>query len=877
MRITTFQSESKSKIPISPYNDGTFDFITYDTDLENAYRLMCTNFILNLPLKVDDFHSSRKKRDLESAFAKTFDYVVLDIDKIKSLEDRNKVLNYFREYTCILGESRSYDGIENFNLKGILQTEDLDYHTLRLAISKIHADLQDVCDVDECVTRYTTLNAPIKKFNVLMHSSGSVYRYTYTHVGSHNLTSMNVNIADIQNVTYDNSKSVDELCLCIFQDMGFKAISNSGDAVYFSHPSEKKTIGGFFWFKNSPFIMHHFNPSRNVNIYEHVKKLQIYKDLLKKEINYQKQFEYPEVCTNVINVDERYLKVTPEINTAINNFLYGSDGVFKIKSPMGTAKSTIISCIIKKSLDMDARVLVLSNRRSTANDFYQKYSKNGLKLYSKDKYKIGDSLICQYDSLWKYNIRFFDVVILDEFMSLLLHSRSALNNCMFNISKFYGLFQKKLVIADAFLTGYENVFLDHKKENCYLLNNNYRDDTVVYQYNNFNNFVFNILKICKNNKCTISATSLNFIHGLKLLFKKYNIRTITLTADTSDNTKNLIYKEFEKFDNDKWDVLIYSPTLTVGVSNLNNVRYHFHYDTSTTDTIGSLQMLKRSRNAKEIHLYVKSKTNYVKTTYDEIRDEYLSNATKSAEMNCLFELDNYGEIRISNIGRKAILIDTFKNILEYNHLDAFRYLAKLHFKNDFIEINDCKETNILLPYIRENKQNTLNVQKELILEFLKLNEFAGFMNTSEFDNVTDYKTLSEIDMQIKSSLDCNISKTERYEMLLLGLKSKGFIEHCKNWYYAYEFSQGNLGIDDLKNVMTECAASQKNINLINVLTKLIDLNKISLYQYKTQYTPKEFNDISILADVGYVRCTENAKVYYALDDNVKKYYQYIKV
>jgi hypothetical protein len=137
--------------------------------------------------------------------------------------------------------------------------------------------------------------------------------------------------------------------------------------------------------------------------------------------------------------------------------------------------------------------------------------------------------------------------------------------------------------------------------------------------------------------------------------------------------------------------------------------------------------------------------------------------------------------------------------------------------------------------------------------------------------------LSEIDMQIKSSLDCNISNTERYEMLMLGLKSKGFIEHCKNWYYAYEFSQGNLGIDDLKNVMTECAASQKNIDLINVLTKLIDLNKISLYQYKTQYTPKEFNDLSILADIGYVRCTENAKVYYALDDNVKKYYQYIKV
>lgn len=874
MKITTFKSESTSKIPVSPYSDGTFDFVTFDTDIENAYRLMCTNFILNLPLTVEYFHGKRKKKELEKCLSDAFDYVILDIDKIKTLENRNKVLDYFRQYTCILGESRSYDGIENFNLKGILALEPINYQTLRMAISKIHADLQDICDVDECVSRYTTLNAPIKKHVVLLNASGTPFRYVYTHVQRQSATQSGITLSAIVNASYANSKSIDELCLCIFQDMGFKALNVSGDAITFSHPSEKKTLGGFFWFKDSPYTMHHFNPSRNVNIYEHVKKLQIYKDLLKKEINYQKQLEKAEICSNVINVDERYLKVTPEINNAINNFLYGSNGVFKIKSPMGTAKSTIISSIIKKSLDMDLRVLVLSNRRSTAMDFYAKYSKNGLKLYSKDGYKLGDSLICQYDSLWKYNIRFFDIVVLDEFMSLMLHSRSALNNCMFNISKFYGLFQKKLVLADAFLTGYENVFLKNKKENCYLLNNTYRDDTPVYQYSDFNFFVFNILNICKNNKCTISATSLNFIHGLKLLFKKYGIRTITLTAETSENTKQLIYKEFSKKQNDKWDVLIYSPTLTVGVSNLNDVKYHFHYDTSTTDCIGSLQMLKRTRNAQEIHLYVKPKIQYVKTSYDEIKDEYLSNATKQSNMSFLFELDNYGEIKISNLGRNAILIDTFRNILEYNHLDAFKYLAKLHFKNDFIKVLEHKETNILLPYIKENKQNTLNVQKELISEFLELNEFA---RTSEFSNVNDYKLLSEIDTRIKSSLDCNITKQERCNLILLCLNSKSLIDKCIAWHYASEFANGNLGNDDIKNVMTECATSQKNLNLINVLTKILEINKISLYQYKEHYTPREFSEIPLLSEIGYRRVEENAKVYYTLDENVKKYYQFIKI
>ena len=38
------------------------------------------------------------------------------------------------------------------------------------------------------------------------------------------------------------------------------------------------------------------------------------------------------------------------------------------------------------------------------------------------------------------------------------------NNNSINIAKFFGCFQKKLVIADAFLTGYEN-FLLNKEQN----------------------------------------------------------------------------------------------------------------------------------------------------------------------------------------------------------------------------------------------------------------------------------------------------------------------------------------------------------------------------------------------------------------------------
>ena len=44
----------------------------------------------------------------------------------------------------------------------------------------------------------------------------------------------------------------------------------------------------------------------------------------------------------------------------------------------------------------------------------------------------------------------------------------------------------------------------------------------------------------------------------------------------------------------------------------------------TTDVISSIQMLKRTRKAKRIHLYIKDRINFVKTNFDEIKDDYIN-------------------------------------------------------------------------------------------------------------------------------------------------------------------------------------------------------------------------------------------------------------
>ena len=195
---------------------------------------------------------------------------------------------------------------------------------------------------------------------------------------------------------------------------------------------------------------------------------------------------------NVNKIYDNHVQAVFNFNLDIkeNEFIEGKDGMYTIKSPMGTGKSTVIKRIIQEGLQNDMRILIITNRISVAEDFKQKYN---IKIYNKDEYSIGDSLICQFDSLWKYNIKNFDLVILDEFISLLFHARNTINNSQINLAKFFASFNLKLVIADAFLTGYENKLLN-KNSNMFFLNNVYRDETKLYEYNNFNYFIQKILR-----------------------------------------------------------------------------------------------------------------------------------------------------------------------------------------------------------------------------------------------------------------------------------------------------------------------------------------------------------------------------------------------
>lgn len=867
--ITIFNTkDTKSKIPKSPFDDLTFIFQTFkQNNLEELYNAMVSNFILNLPLDISrPIRTFRRKKNLEEFYFETINYFILDLDEVKTDYAKNNIIDYFKNYKCILGESRSYNGFDNFNLKGFIACEELSINELSRAISNIAIDLKDFCVIDNSVSRKATLNAPILKKNIfLKNEDGILYKFVDKEV----IDKINLLQSEYQpnldNISFEE-ETIDNICLKIFSEMGYEAIrQNSNGSIQFKHSSEKKSVGGYFWFRESPYTMHHNNSIKTVNIFETVRKIDRVKHLFEKQINYDSELLSFNTNTKVTVINQDIIKIDDEIKSKIDTFLNAKNGLLSIKSPMGTGKSIAINSVIEEASAIDMSVLIITNRISVAQDFSKKYN---MKLYNSDKYDLGDSLVVQFDSLWRFNIKYFDIVIMDEFISLMLHSRNNVSNNPLNIGKFFACFQKKLVIADAFLTGYENFLLNNKVSNLHSIQNDYRDPTTLYSYNNKNAFIDNLL-LHSNKKITVSSTSISFINSLKLCLENKGKKVVTLTADTPESTKKLIYGLFEQDEHDKWDVLIYSPTLTVGVSNMNNVDYHFHYDSSkSVDVISSLQMIKRTRKAKEIHYYLAENKVFLQTNYNQIRDEYIKNVGKGYS-DFMFEIDNYGETRLTENGKKSIKIDVYRNILEFNHKNAFNWLLKCHFLNEPIIIDSIKQNDILSYYNKQSKENEKKLNDSKLQEYLSLNNIE-LNSLQDIDSDKVLKRIYEIDNYIDST------PKNRIEILKIALKNKSFIEDCRKYSFLYNYLNGLFNDDDIQIKINNCIINNKDdIIFYKKLKDLKHNGNMKLLDFYSEKTVKENNIKYIISNCGYSYKISGNSQGYVLDENVKKYFRCI--
>lgn len=883
MKLTTFTSDfTSSKVPKSPFGDKTFEFVNHDVTIPEALELIRNEFILNRNYDFDgSLQLRRTKKDLAPYLNEKLEFVIIDFDNVKNKYSENMIVKYFEDNDYSIGiiPSRSYNGEDSFNLKGILKATG--YNTkasIRAVLEEINETLFPYCKIDLTSMNEGALQAPSLSEGVIFHQEGSyVPNYKLKEeIKEH----IDLDIAD------EHSEVIDA-CLHEYALRGFtvQEVNEERGLIQFSHPSEN-TPKGYFLFLNSPFYMNHFNKSKSFSIFDALKGKKAVQNFFEEIKRNERiaEFQGSGISEFTKKIKSRYISVEDIGDEFIDKWL-DSEGLLKLKSAMGTGKSKVIEKVIEKGTTRRQKILLITNRISVAKDFKQKY---GLKMYSDGDYEVGDDLIVQFDSLWRYSLKHFDIIILDEFVSIMLHSRNSMGDYgnLNRVKLMYAMRTKTCMIADAFLFGIEDGLIPTKPK--YAIINDYREDLDMFEYPNIKSIVHKIREIAlsergERRKVSVSCTSKALAKAIESIIQSAGLKTMMLSADTLEEEKDDIYKVFEKDGHNAWNVLIYTPTLTVGVSILNNTDHHFHIDESmSADVISSIQMIRRSRKAKSIHYFIKERRRQLETNVENLNREVRNNIETYYKRNnsLLIDVDDYGDFRLSKVGEFINNVEVLYNKLENNHKHSFELLLDHQVNTEIVTVPNIKTEIDINAVKAKNKEAEMAIMKETLNKLTEVD--YDDMALDEFDKrtfiVTDKDKMIKLMAEIRKSLQPSVSPDTIKEITELEIQKKfKFVNKLKK--LRFFLSKNETEVTNLLSfIVSENTVDKGQLQYFKYIQAL-KKNGIKLKNKITNVEIQEVNKKLAWGDfkafLGKIGYSKRGGVYF-LDEIHLKYVKYIK-
>ena len=279
------------------------------------------------------------------------------------------------------------------------------------------------------------------------------------------------------------------------------------------------------------------------------------------------------------DLDENYLENTNKLNYNNISKYFENNKICVLKSPYGTGKTTYITKLINDKF-MDKRIIFLVMRQSLSNNLEVEYGKLGFKNYLDTNSKINykdDRIIISLESLNKitYNkmgktyIKSYDLVICDEFCSLLSHFNSPTvkePELIFNLFELIINKSSQTYFLDGDISNREVKYLQNyfNYESKPLINKKVsRPLNMNLTYNDEKYFKL-VDEDLKNGKkiCFVSMSS-GFCETIKKMYgDKYKVLVY------NEKTDGAVKKQLKDIETlfKSYDIVIYSPSITVGVS-----------------------------------------------------------------------------------------------------------------------------------------------------------------------------------------------------------------------------------------------------------------------------------------------------------------------
>lgn len=470
---------------------------------------------------------------------------------------------------------------------------------------------------------------------------------------------------------------------------------------------------------------------------------------------YFNKYDEPTFEYNIMNFKDENGNQTKFLNFNQIMDYFGYEKIRVINSSYGSGKSQFCKKMLEHydNENKNLRVLFISNRQTLAYNLENSFPE--FMNYLNSKININtNKVIISLDSIERIALSGtlttgrYDIVILDEFTSILSHfSYSKLRNPegiykMFksiidSCSQCYCLDGDINNAGIGFLQNYFNYkgkpLFNAVKGNSYNITINYNDNV---EYEN----ILNDLKL--NRKLCIASMSSNMAAKIYDWLNTKGYKCLLITSKTSDFIKQQLKNINEIVKN--YDVLIYSPTISVGVDiSITNYFYkvYGYICSNSVDARSYFQMLARVRNpiTNEVNLII---------TDNAIKQKGLYNIKNFED----YKREIYGDEPINGLAYIR-LWNQFEENAKQNFLDVFLWYAE----------RKGHKVNIIKP--KENKEAKVDTLEEFIEYSIEhtMNQINE-QETKKDNIISEYDMLDDVmNACVLSTMSINTDKLEKME------------------------------------------------------------------------------------------------------------------
>lgn len=417
--------------------------------------------------------------------------------------------------------------------------------------------------------------------------------------------------------------------------------------------------------------------------------------------------------------------------------------LFCIQSEKGTGKTTsLIKKIFESDTEPPESILFISSRRTFGIKLLSDLKKFGFQLYSdiEEQFISLKRVIIQINSLQRLCNIDYDLIIIDECESLaryLTSSHFMKNNNSGIITsdlEYRIKNSEKTIIMDADLSDrcinyYKEIIDIDNKSLKILINEKTPYDKYTINYTKYENWVSLILKYVEDNKkLVIPMASNNKAKDLKnYILSRYPNKNVCLIHKETNDKEKLERLLNVNTDWTKFDIVIYTPTVCMGVS--FDVKDYFDniFAYGCHESLGSqefCQMMHRVREPKDKNIYIAiDKYNFYDITDDNITYEM------TEEMICsdyyLTKYDIHTNLIPKKFGKDRVLVYPYKDdvlydlyirnsmerITDTNNFTAnfFGYIKYKKYKIKYLKYKDDENCSQDLKEIKKER-----IEKELL-------------------------------------------------------------------------------------------------------------------------------------------------------------------